>query len=277
MNCLLTMAGRLILMRHVIWSILVYYLMLLNLMQDGFRVLETQCREFLRGMGSEGNPRIPLIAWDTTTCPRIMGGLGITKFQDQACTLKHRSMSKLFAGYDTYWVYLAKGIAQRGLKKGHWKREFNSWSIQDILLLSPEFKVQSRMLRGLFSTWNQLSSVLRLSPCHIPSSILIFKLFFLLSQSSVWGLLELQDLMIWLGTRNIKVVRHLLVDDQWGNIKDLNEEIWGYHHVGEEDMSALLHSIRGFSTTNDIALQTCEGWEWGDSKIEFGGLALSTK
>lgn len=42
-------------------------------------------------------------------------------------------------------------------------------------------------------------------------------------------------------------------------------------------MSALLHSIRGFSTTNDIALQTCEGWEWGDSKIEFGGLALSTK
>lgn len=49
-----------------------------------------------------------------------MGGLGIPRFRDQAHALKQQSIRKLFAEYDLDWVFLAKGITQHGIKKGHW-------------------------------------------------------------------------------------------------------------------------------------------------------------
>lgn len=44
-------------MRHVIWSILVYYLLLLDLTQDGFMDLETMCRDFFLGFRKRGQPQ----------------------------------------------------------------------------------------------------------------------------------------------------------------------------------------------------------------------------
>lgn len=61
-NRLLTMAGRLVLIKHVIRSIPVYYLMLFELSGDGYQQLEAVCREFFWGLGEQGNPRIPLVA-----------------------------------------------------------------------------------------------------------------------------------------------------------------------------------------------------------------------
>lgn len=105
-NRLLSMAGRLVLLRHMVCSIPIYYFMLLDLTQDGFKTLETMYREFLWGLGSEGNPRIPLITWENVTNPKLMGGLGLTNFQTHAKALKIRSISKLFEYYDSEWVLL---------------------------------------------------------------------------------------------------------------------------------------------------------------------------
>lgn len=38
------MAGRLVLLRHVVLSIPIYYFMLLNLTQDGFKTLKPMCQ-----------------------------------------------------------------------------------------------------------------------------------------------------------------------------------------------------------------------------------------
>lgn len=58
------MVGRLILIKHVIQSIPVYYLMLFELSGNGYHQLEVVCREFFWSLGEQGNLRIPLVAWE---------------------------------------------------------------------------------------------------------------------------------------------------------------------------------------------------------------------
>lgn len=125
-NHLLSMVGRLVLLRHVVRSIPIYYFMLLDLIQNIFKTLELMCRKFLWGLGFEGNPHIPLIAWDNVTKPKLMGGLGLTSFQTQARALKVQSIANFFDGYDLEWVLLAHEITNHGLRKGRWSREMQS-------------------------------------------------------------------------------------------------------------------------------------------------------
>lgn len=129
------------------------------------------CQEFLWGLGSEGNPRIPLIAWDKVTMPKLIGSLGLTSFQTQARALKVCSISKMFEDNDLEWVLLAQEIANHGLRKGRWSREMRTWSAQDFLILGHDMKVQSRTLKGILSGWIELSApILKLKPCSLPLS-----------------------------------------------------------------------------------------------------------
>lgn len=52
--------------------------------------------------------------------------------------------------------------------------------------------------------------------------------------------------MIWSGMRGIKSIRDLIVDGQWGSIKDLCGDIQSDHHVGEDGMSNLLTFVCRF-------------------------------
>lgn len=52
-------------MRHILKAIPVFHLMDLAMNLDGFKMLETMCREFVWGPGEQGDPKVPLVAWDT--------------------------------------------------------------------------------------------------------------------------------------------------------------------------------------------------------------------
>lgn len=71
--------------------------------------------------------------------------------------------------------------------------------------------------------------------------------------------LELQDLMIWSGTRGLHTVRDLMVDGDWGTIEKLSANVRTYHRVGEEEMSNLLEFVKGFLGSKDISIKACEG------------------
>lgn len=84
-NRLLSMQGRIVLVRHVLRAIPVFHLMSLALNHDGFKSLESIYHEFVWGLG---DPKVPLVAWDTITQSFAVGGLSITSFKEHATLLK---------------------------------------------------------------------------------------------------------------------------------------------------------------------------------------------
>lgn len=45
-----------------------------------FKWLESMHREFLWGPNEQGNPKVPLVAWETISKPMFEGGLEILSF-----------------------------------------------------------------------------------------------------------------------------------------------------------------------------------------------------
>lgn len=86
---------------------LVFHLMALAMNQDGFKSLESLCKEFVWGFGDQGNPRVPLVAWDTITKLTSKGGLDFSSFQDHAILLKLWCATQLVQGADIAWVAMA--------------------------------------------------------------------------------------------------------------------------------------------------------------------------
>lgn len=83
-----------------------FHLTALVMNQDGFKLLEGLCREFVWGPGKHGDPKVPLISWDTMTKPASEGGLSITSFQDHVVLLKLQCAMQLVIGAETTrWLW----------------------------------------------------------------------------------------------------------------------------------------------------------------------------
>lgn len=123
------------LMHHVLRAILVFHLMALDMNQDGFRCLERVCREFVWGLGEQGNPRAPLVAWAIIVHPTTEGGLVIMSFQEHALLLKLRCATQLIIGSPTTWVEMARILIWDSLRSGSRKKERKTWTPSEALLL----------------------------------------------------------------------------------------------------------------------------------------------
>lgn len=123
---MLTLQGQLVLLKHVLRAIPVFYFMALSLNKDGLRDLEQICRDFLWGPGESGHPRVPLVAWATISQPMADGGLGILPFAKQAQLLKLRCTAQLIEGQHTTWVRMVEVLIKRELCCGPFKRERRS-------------------------------------------------------------------------------------------------------------------------------------------------------
>lgn len=83
-NRMLTMQGRVVLLQSVLRAMLVYHLMSLCMLKDGFKRLEDLCKEFLWGVEESGDPKLPFVAWLTITKSAMDGGLNFQPFEYQA-------------------------------------------------------------------------------------------------------------------------------------------------------------------------------------------------
>ncbi|KAL3685916.1 hypothetical protein R1sor_003938 [Riccia sorocarpa] len=77
----LTWPSKITLARHVLRALPTYQLLGLGIPDAGFNRLESLCRSFVWGTGTNGKPKMTLIAWSRTTTQKQNGGLGLRPFQ----------------------------------------------------------------------------------------------------------------------------------------------------------------------------------------------------
>lgn len=142
-----------VLLNHVLQVILVFYLMALTLNKGDSSDLEQLCREFLWGRGESGVPKIPLVAWSTSSQPLANGGLGILSFRKQAQLLKMRCATQLIEGDQTAWVRMAEDLICVDLTCGPFKRERRHWSPSEALLLKVKIHMNSKMINIIINSW----------------------------------------------------------------------------------------------------------------------------
>jgi hypothetical protein len=100
-----------------------FFLMLLELTQEGFRKLESICRTFLWGLNVEQNPKVPLVTWEKILQSKLLRGLGSVNFQSQATMFKLRYVSKILKNHSSEWVVMAKQLIREALRHGTFRRE----------------------------------------------------------------------------------------------------------------------------------------------------------
>lgn len=276
-NRLLSMVGRLVIIRHVIRSISIYYLMLFELSGDGYQQLESLCQEFFWGLGEQGNPKIPLVAWDHVGREKIGGRLDLVDFQSLSRSMKYRSILKLLLDYDTEWVSRARELIHKGITKGRWSKEMKGWTTQHFLLLSPKAHVPLRTLRRVLAGWTTPASVLSLRQGVLLDGLSIIQLYYLKHRGQHIDASDLWDLSIWTGSRGIKCIKDLRIDDNWGTIEQLSGNRRSYHFVGQNVVEDLLDFVSKFEGSEPISLEQCSGWQWGDLDLNFTNFRLSTK
>jgi hypothetical protein len=91
---LLTFAGRMLLVTHVLQAIPIYHAMFLQSTTKVTQQLTLLCREFLWGRNQSGGKRIPLVAWSTMARPKTMGGLGFKDFTTHSDALLSKWVCK---------------------------------------------------------------------------------------------------------------------------------------------------------------------------------------
>lgn len=153
-NLSLTLAGRIILLKHALHAVPTYHLMVLALYKTGFLQMEQVCRQFLWGNNKEGGLKKALIAWDIVTADKQDGGLGITTFEKQAMALKMRHVTKLIRSKSFEWTRLAKEIINRSARYGPRRKERRSWTVAELLLICPDLEIKrSATIRNLIHGW----------------------------------------------------------------------------------------------------------------------------
>lgn len=102
-GCLLSQAGRVILIQSVLQALPIYYMTTVRIPTDVIKTLTAMMRRFLWGAREEGS-YMSYIAWDKITQPKTKGGLGLRSLKEVNEALLLKSLWKLAAGSDSPWV-----------------------------------------------------------------------------------------------------------------------------------------------------------------------------
>lgn len=66
---ILSMVGRLVLLKHVLQDLPTYSLVIMEYTNQGYQKLEAIYREFLWGYSTKGKAKRPLVTWEKISCP----------------------------------------------------------------------------------------------------------------------------------------------------------------------------------------------------------------
>ncbi|KAL3692443.1 hypothetical protein R1sor_006094 [Riccia sorocarpa] len=153
---LLSFTGRWVTIQHVIRAMPVHIIACLSLQKRTLDQMETLSRQFLWGENPEGNPKVPLVAWDKIQKPKRHGGLGITEFRELSKATRMKHVAKFFTHPDEEWVETAEQLIRSVNSRGREDRERSTWSFQDLLILKPPVRVHAApTISGLLDCWNK--------------------------------------------------------------------------------------------------------------------------
>ncbi|KAL2635759.1 hypothetical protein R1flu_007238 [Riccia fluitans] len=91
----LSFAGRMIVLKHILKAMPNHIFTCLSLSCDSLHKNEAICRRFLWGKNDEGNDRVPLVAWTDILRPKREGVYAVTSFELQSKGLRLKQFMKL--------------------------------------------------------------------------------------------------------------------------------------------------------------------------------------
>ena len=145
----LSYAGRLVLLKSILWSIQVYWSAIFILPSKVINEIEAKLRAFLWS-GAELNVRKAKVAWRDVCVPKKEGGLGIMRLKEwnRAMMMKHvwRLIAKDFSSIWVKWIHsnLIKSKSLWELKIS----QDSSWAWRHILKLRSKVKERIKMKIG---------------------------------------------------------------------------------------------------------------------------------
>lgn len=265
-NRMLTMQGRLVLMKHVLRAIPIFHLMTLKLLKDGFLSLEGLCREFLWGKNDQGNPRQPLIAWDTITHGNTRGGLEIQCFEQQTKLLKLRNFARLLKGHRSEWVSMAREMIKTSLRSGPDRKEQRLWHPAEAMLLLPDLKTNLKTVNVILEGWFEVRDKLRFEFKHdlIPASVTIKQALLLMDIHQGAISIEGEQILAYSKARNLAMVGDLWLEEGgWKSVDQIQGDLQATRFASPKALRGLLAALRSSKGCDvDLRLQDSTGWGW---------------
>ncbi|KAL3686178.1 hypothetical protein R1sor_004200 [Riccia sorocarpa] len=123
-------------------AIPIYQLLSIVLRNDGYKQLESVCRNFLWGSNPEGRTKTTLISWQFVTQKKRRGGFGFTSFSVTADTLKIRFVSKLMQGDKAEWAQALRFFLTQEMQKRSHTLGCRDWTPEEGLLLMRNFSLK---------------------------------------------------------------------------------------------------------------------------------------
>lgn len=115
---LLSFAGWIVLIKHILEALPIYNLMFMKTSKTEAEKMENLCKDFLWGRKKIGNRKTPMISWRRLSRPKSEGGLGILTVLDHADALLCNWITKALNDPRSEWAILFKEL----LRFASWSR-----------------------------------------------------------------------------------------------------------------------------------------------------------
>ncbi|KAL3693355.1 hypothetical protein R1sor_007006 [Riccia sorocarpa] len=159
---LLSFAGRVTAVKHILRSTPVHIIACLSLQKQTLDEMEAAYRRFLWGDNNDGNPKVPMIAWSQVQKPKGQGGLGLDAFRLTSRATRLRQVAKLLLDPNEEWVQAAELTVRTVNNRGREARCRDTWTVQDLMLLAPPKRIPGApTVTGLLEAWNMARKSLR--------------------------------------------------------------------------------------------------------------------
>ncbi|KAL3676392.1 hypothetical protein R1sor_026340 [Riccia sorocarpa] len=160
---MLSFAGRMIVMKHVLKAMPNHLFTGLFLNQKALDQMEAICRKFLWGKNDSGADRVPLIAWAEITKSKGDGGLAATSFAVQGKAMRLKALLKTFTKNHEDWHSALQAILQHATKKKPGGTILQYLSLQEILMACNIKRIpKAQTATGLTLAWNEAKRKLKI-------------------------------------------------------------------------------------------------------------------
>ncbi|KAL3683477.1 hypothetical protein R1sor_001499 [Riccia sorocarpa] len=266
---LLSFPGRVVVLKHILRAMPIYYLAGLNLQQKSLDELEKIGRIFLWGHNREGSTKIPMVAWKNLLIPRRDGGLDLTSFECMSEALKMKQVGRIFNNPNEEWVQAFGMLITSVKRSGADWREKEQWTTNEKLLLNYPIRIPGAPITSnLLKTWNKARKHLVIDlETRLPANLSVVKYCALATKQRWKTENEIRSIRKILKQNKIQTIR------EWKGRANLQRQNRGAE--AEEESTWVLGRLLN---SGPISLRTIDEleWKWKPNTKVYEGWELNT-
>ncbi|KAL2624303.1 hypothetical protein R1flu_008548 [Riccia fluitans] len=212
-NRLLSFEGRVILIKHILLSIPVFFLSSVGITKKVAESMETIARHFLWGRSEDGNHKRGLVPWSALKRGKRFGGLGFKDVWRQGVALFSKHMGDFMANANTaQWHKLLNAFIDSQRVKRSKNIIRGGYQSQELLLLKrPTYPGKSYTAKALITAWTLTTKNLLWSPerALIPEHLTLRDLASLTMQRDKLSNQDLKVIMAELRAKGVMTIHQL--------------------------------------------------------------------